>query len=68
LTKSHSYKIGDTTKVQREKLANEAIGFVALAGIEPSAEAKALMLKYINGECEAEEAVQIILARYKGNE
>ena len=58
------YSIKNTTKVQREKIANEALGISLLGAAEPSEETKALMGEYINGKMELEDVLKATIERY----
>ena len=58
------YSIKNTTKVQREKIANEALGISTLDAAEPSEETKALMGEYIDGKMELEDVLKATIKRY----
>jgi len=58
------YSIKNTTKVQREKIANEALGISTLDAAEPSEETMALMDEYIDGKMELEEVLEKTIQRY----
>ena len=58
------YSIKNTTKVQREKIANEALGISLLGASEPSEETMALMGEYINGKMELEDVIKTTIERY----
>jgi len=58
------YSIKNTTKVQREKIANEAMGLSILGAAEPSEEAKTLIGEYINGKMELEDVLKATIERY----
>ena len=58
------YSIKNTTKVQREKIANEALGISTLDAVEPSAEAKALVNEYVDGKIEIEDALKKIIDKH----
>ena len=58
------YSVKNTTKVQREKIANEALGISTLDAPEPSDETKALMGEYIDGKMELEEVLKTTIERY----
>lgn len=59
-----NYSIKDTTKVQREKIANEALGLSTLDAPEPSAEVMALVKEYIDGKMEIEEVLAAVIQLY----
>ena len=59
------YSIQGTTKLQREKYANDALAISVLDAPEPSDEAMALMNEYIDGKRELADAVQATIERYK---
>lgn len=63
---SREYSIKDTTKEERRKIANEALGLSTLDAKEPTPETKELVERYINGEIEISEILQITIDRYKG--
>lgn len=60
------YSIKNTTKEERRKIANEALGISTLDAKEPSPETKELVERYINGEIEISEILKITIERYKG--
>ena len=59
------YSIKNTTKVQREKIANEALGISTLDAAEPSAETMKLMGEYIDGKMELDEVLKATVAKYQ---
>ena len=61
------YSIQGTTKVQREKYANDALALAILDAPEPSDEAKLLMQEYIDGKRELDELPKILIDRYRVN-
>jgi len=61
---SKNYSIKDTTKVQREKIANEALGISTLDASEPTDETRALMGEYIDGKVELEDVLKATVKRY----
>ncbi|MDR0434028.1 MAG: antitoxin VbhA family protein [Gracilibacteraceae bacterium] len=65
MVKSYSYKIADTTKVQREKYVNDAISISVLDAPEPSPEAKQLMRDYVDGKRELADARRAIIEHYR---
>ena len=58
------YSIKNTTKVQREKIANEALGLSTLDAHEPSDETKSLVNEYINGKIEIEDVLKATINKY----
>jgi len=60
------FSIKNTTKVQREKIANEALGISLLGASEPSEETKALVQKYIDGKMELEDVIEATIKMYTG--
>ena len=58
------YSIKNTTKVQREKIATEAMGISTLDAAEPSEATKALMGEYIDGKMELEDVLKATIQRY----
>ncbi len=59
------YSIKNTTKEERQKIANEALAMSTIDAQEPSLETKKLIEKYINGEMEISEILEKTIARYK---
>ena len=62
---SKDYSIKNTTKVQREKIANEALGISTLDSTVPSEETMVLMGEYIDGNMELEEVLKATIMRYQ---
>ena len=60
------FSIKNTTKVQREKIANEALGISLLGASEPSEETKALVQEYIDGKMELEDVIEATIKMYTG--
>ena len=58
------FSIKNTTKVQREKIANEALGISLLGASEPSKETKALVQEYIDGKMELEDVIKTTIKMY----
>jgi hypothetical protein len=59
----------DRTRIQREREVNNALASVRLEGLEPSAEAKAIFQRYVDGDLTSEEmgsAVDQLLDRQYG--
>jgi len=61
----NSYLVQDTTKLQREKYANDALSIAVLDAPMPSDFARECMQDYIDGKCELEEARRRVIDRYK---
>jgi hypothetical protein len=59
------YSVKGTTKVQREKYADEALGLSTLDAPAPSKEAMELMHEHIDGKREISEIVQMTIERYR---
>jgi len=60
-----NYTIKDTTKVQREKYANDALSIAILDAPMPSEFAQECMREYVDGKRELSDAKQVVLKRYK---
>ncbi|MDR1061778.1 MAG: hypothetical protein LBL83_11355 [Clostridiales bacterium] len=60
-----NYAVKDTTKVQREKYANEAMSIAILAAPEPSKFAQDCMREYIDGRRELSDVRQQIISHYR---
>jgi len=58
------YSIKNITKVQREKIANEALDISLLGGFEPSDFAKTLVSQYVDGKMELDEVQKSIIMNY----
>jgi hypothetical protein len=58
------YSVQGTTKVQREKYADEALALSTLDAPAPSAETLGLMRDYIDGKRELDDIVRQTLERY----
>lgn len=59
------YSVSETTKVEREKIANDALGISTLDATEPTKETKALVNQYILGNMEISDVLQKTINRYK---
>lgn len=59
------YSIKDTTRVEREKIANDALAISVLDAPEPTENTKKLVNEYIKGNMEIGEVLQQTIARYK---
>ena len=58
------YLIKDTTRVEREKIANDALGLSLLGANMPSNETVVLMNEYIEGKQELSDILQTTIQRY----
>lgn len=56
------YSVSETTKVEREKIANDALGISTLDAAEPT---KELVNQYILGNMEISDVLQKTINRYK---
>lgn len=63
MTKKYSVK--ETTRVEREKIANDALAISILDAPEPTEHTKKLVDEYINGHMEIGEVLQKTIAQYK---
>jgi len=61
---TREYSIDKTTKVQREKIANEALGLSLLDAPMPTKETMALVQEYVDGHMEISEILSRTIARY----
>jgi len=61
---TREYSIDKTTKVQREKIANEALGLSLLDAPMPTEETMTLVQEYIDGRMEISEILSRTIARY----
>lgn len=59
------YSIKDTTKVEREKIVNEALAISTLDACEPTEDTMALVNQYIDGKMEISEILEKTLERYR---
>ena len=59
------YSIRETTKVQREKIANDALSISMLDAKKPTDETMKLVRNYIDGEQEISEILKTTINRYK---
>ena len=58
------YSVQGTTKLQREKYANEALALSTLDAPAPSEETMALMREHIDGKREIVDIVKLTVERY----
>lgn len=59
------YSVSETTKVEREKIANDALGISTLDAAEPTNETKELVNQYILGNMEIPDILEKTINRYK---
>jgi len=59
------YSIQGTTKLQREKLMNDAIALSTLDAPPPSEETMALIHEYVDGKREISEVLELTIERYR---
>lgn len=59
-----AYTIKETTRVQREKIALEALGISTLDAAEPTAETAQLVGEYIKGKIEIDEVLKKTIEKY----
>lgn len=59
------YSVKETTRVEREKIANDALAISILDAPEPTETTKKLVNEYINGDMEIREVLQKTIAQYK---
>ena len=59
------YTVSKTTRVQREKIANDALGLSMLDAPEPTMETQSLVRRYVEGHMEIADALTATLNRYR---
>ena len=59
------YSVSETTRVEREKIANDALGISILDAAEPTEETKKLVNEYILGNMEISQVLDETIRRYK---
>ena len=59
------YNIAETTKVQREKIANDALSISMLDAKKPTDETMNLVRSYVNGEKEISDILKATINKYK---
>lgn len=59
------FSIAETTKVEREKIVNDALALSTLDAAEPTVQTKGLIDQYIMGKMEIAEILKKTIARYK---
>ena len=59
------YSVSETTRVEREKIANDALGISTLGAAEPTDETKKLVNEYILGNMEISDVLEATINRYK---
>lgn len=60
-----NYSIAETTRVEREKIVNDALALSTLDAAEPTAQTKELIDCYIMGKMEIADILKKTIARYK---
>ena len=61
------YSISETTRVQREKIANDALALSTLDAPEPSADTLELVDEYVKGNMEIKDVLQKTIERYRAS-
>lgn len=61
----YKYSVKNTTKIEREKLRNAALGYSTLDAAEPSNDTMKLVDKYVSGSMEIADALAIVLEKYR---
>ncbi len=59
------YSVAETTRVQREKIANDALAISVLDALEPSKETLDLVDEYIKGNMEISEILKMTIDKYR---
>lgn len=59
------YSISETTRVQREKIANDALALSTLDALEPSSDTLELVNEYVKGNMEIKDVLQKTIDRYR---
>ncbi len=59
------YSVAETTRVEREKIANDALGISTLDAAEPTQQTKELVNQYIIGNLEISDILEKTINRYK---
>ena len=59
------YSVSETTRVEREKIANDALAISVLDAPEPSESTMELVEEYVKGNMEISEVLKKTIARYK---
>lgn len=59
------YLISETTRVQREKIANDALALSTLDAPKPSADTLELVNEYVKGNMEINDVLQKTIERYR---
>ena len=62
---SKNYSISETTRVQREKIANDAMAISILDAPKPTDSTLKLVDEYINGKMEIETVLNKTIEKYK---
>lgn len=64
-TEKKRYSIKETTKVERERIANDALAIATLDAPAPTQETMNLVQEYIDGKKEIDEILAETIHRYK---
>lgn len=64
-TLRNRFSIAETTKVEREKIVNDALALSTLDAAEPTEQTKRLINQYIMGKMEISEILKRTISRYK---
>ena len=59
------YSIAETTRVQREKIVNDALALSTLDAAEPTVQTRKLINQYIVGKMEISEILKKTIERYR---
>lgn len=62
---SKNYSISDTTRVQREKIANDAMAISILDAPMPTEDTLKLVGEYINGNMEIDDVLNKTIEKYR---
>ena len=58
------YSIKETTKVEREKIVQDAYAIAALTGVPPTEKMMQLVQKYVDGKKEIPEILEEMIQKY----
>ena len=61
------FSISKTTKIERQRLVDEALAMTTLDAPEPTPETKKLLEKFVAGEMKLSEVLRLTIERYKKN-
>ncbi len=60
-----NYSIAQTTRVEREKIVNDALALSTLDAAEPTEQTRKLINQYIVGKMEISEVLKRTISRYR---